>query len=686
MASQVENAPPDASQSVWVAIFWLLVVIAGLGWYFYEAEADVLLDVATQPELVNGAVAFAGVPLANGVVRVVVFDAGTRRYLAGMSLPVDAAGRFTSQGLPRFAVEENSHPPDAGKIRSLRVTASYYGTRLADKAKDKAAPPKALTGESTLYINSSPPLGPIFVWSMTTVAVVLLVLQLWVFTGDLGQRKARTLFVLMYFFTFWALALPLVLSLIVAQNKYLVDSMENSPLGLVKARTAALAETQWLINIGGTVKPPSIGQRVEVDAKRVADAVAKVAAAVAGAGAGAGASAVAVAPAETIAVIEDTGVTIQGGVTVPFFMVLLAVFGAGINMTLKVPAIQREYEDVLSKARSTPLVNPLMPWRLFSQAPAPATQVVVVQSDTAGDIRRRLIENYMYLLSAPLLVIAMYYLLQVMAAQVTQPVLVLMALATGLVSKAVIGGIIKFAEDRLPDKDTPLPLATANAAIVATIEDAKAKQLEARDSQKLLAEAIKSEARALAFAEAANAAEEKAIAEKDSVEAAHAAGQATAADAAAAQARVKSATSEAESMQARAQEASAHALSAEKDTSAKCSEADAAIQAMQAAAGRQAAVQFEATEKAKDKQSEALAAAETTQQAAETATIKQAEAAQAMEAVQPSAGVAAAGGRAAAAGADSASAAVAAVAETSAEASAAADAEPAATPKPPAAA
>lgn len=679
MASQVENAPSDASQGFWVAIFWLLVVIAGLGWYFYEAEADVLLDVATQPELVNGAVAFAGVPLANGVVRVVVFDAGTRRYLAGMSLPVDAAGRFTSQGLPRFAVEENSHPPDAGKVRSLRVTASYYGTRFADKAKDKAAPPKAVTGESTLYINSSPPLGPIFVWSMTTVALVLLVLQLWVFTGDLGQRKARTLFVLMYFFTFWALALPLVLSLIVAQNKYLVDSMENSPLGLVKARTAALAETQWLINIGGTVKPPSIGQRVEVDAKRVADAVAKVAAAVAGA------SAVSVAPAETIAVIEDTGVTIQGGVTVPFFMVLLAVFGAGINMTLKVPAIQREYEDVLSKARSTPLVNPLMPWRLFSQTPAPATQVVV-QSDTAGDIRRRLIENYMYLLSAPLLVIAMYYLLQVMAAQVTQPVLVLMALATGLVSKAVIGGIIKFAEDRLPDKDTPLLPATANAAIVAMIEEAKAKQLEARDSQKLLAEAIKSEARALAFAEAADAAEKKAIAEKDSVDAAHAAGQATAADAAAAQARVKSATSEAESMQARAHEASAHASSAEKDTSAKCSEADAAIQAMQAAAGRQAAVQFEATEKAKDKQSEALAAAETTQQAAETATVKQAEAAQAMEAVQPSAGVAAAGGRAAAAGADSASAAVAAVAEASAEASAAAAAEPATTPKPPAAA
>jgi hypothetical protein len=126
------------------------------------------------------------------------------------------------------------------------------------------------------------------------------------------------------------------------------------------------------------------------------------------------------------------------------------MFGAGINMTLQVPTIQRAYEDVASDGRSSATWNPLTTtWRLIrGQTPAEEPGSVVPR-ETAGDIRRKLIENYMYLLSAPLLAIGVYYLLQVLATQVTQPVLVLMALATGLVSKAVIGGIIDFAESRL---------------------------------------------------------------------------------------------------------------------------------------------------------------------------------------------------------------------------------------------
>jgi hypothetical protein len=157
-----------------------------------------------------------------------------------------------------------------------------------------------------------------------------------------------------------------------------------------------------------------------------------------------------VATAEASAAADEAGITIQGGITVPFFMVLLAMFGAGINMTLQVPTIQRAYEDVASDARSPATWNPLTTtWRLIRGQTAPEEHGSVVPRETAGDIRRKLIENYMYLLSAPLLAIGVYYLLQVLATQVTQPVLVLMALATGLVSKAVIGGIIDFAESRL---------------------------------------------------------------------------------------------------------------------------------------------------------------------------------------------------------------------------------------------
>ncbi len=448
IVDQAHQGPPQveaaSSRESWFAVvFWIIILLGGGAIYWfnfaYESQAHVWLNVSTQPERVSGNVSFEGRPLANGVVQVTVHDAGTRRYIASATLRPDAQGGFsTSADNGALGIEANEKAGTTA--RPLRVTAAFTGTRAA--APVVAGKPDAVaqpvSGESTRYINASPPLGKRLLWACAAVFVVLLSLQLWVFTGDLGRRKARTLFVLMYFFTFWSLALPLVVSLVVAQNKYLVDSMESSPLGLIRARTTALAEPQWLINIGGVQKPSPIVVNRREEGRPLSEADAAAGAA--------SAPTVVVATAEASAAADEAGITIQGGVTVPFFMVLLAMFGAGINMTLKVPAIQRAYEDVLSNTRTqnwSPLVAPI---RMFK---ASSPQDEVVPHQTAGDIRRDLIENYMYLLSAPLLAIAVYYLLQVLATQVTQPVLVLMALATGLVSKAVVGGVIDFAEKRL---------------------------------------------------------------------------------------------------------------------------------------------------------------------------------------------------------------------------------------------
>lgn len=448
---------PKASNSiadtVFAAAFWIVVLVLGLIWYYHEPYAQVLLDVGTQPEQVAGSVSFAGRPLDNGSLRISVYDAGSRRYVASSTLTVGKDGRFATAAESNLGIEAGSQP---GARRALRVTAEYVGLRpgeKSDKADKPDKPPEAVRGETTLYINASAPLGPQFLWSLAAVALGLLVLQLWVFTGELGRRKARTLFVLMYFFTFWSLALPLVVSLLVAQNKYLVESMENSPLGLIRAKTSALAEPQWLINIGGVRKAKQIVVLTD-DARQSPSAGPPTTAAANAADVAASAAPQTTAIAVTkdaATAVDDTPITIEGGVTVPFFMVLLAMFGAGINMTLKVPAIQRAYEDVMvgTDPRGPSSLNLLVaPWRMFSYSHRHGSGAVVPYK-TAGDIRRDLIENYMYLLSAPLLAIAVYYLLQVMATQVTQPVLVLMALATGLVSKAVVGGIIDFAEGKL---------------------------------------------------------------------------------------------------------------------------------------------------------------------------------------------------------------------------------------------
>jgi hypothetical protein len=78
------------------------------------------------------------------------------------------------------------------------------------------------------------------------------------------------------------------------------------------------------------------------------------------------------------------------------------------------------------------------------------------QREAAAVIRKQLIDSYMYLLAAPFLAIAVYYLLQIIADDTAEPILVLMAFATGLISDAIVSRITHFAENtiaRLPGRD-----------------------------------------------------------------------------------------------------------------------------------------------------------------------------------------------------------------------------------------
>ena len=244
MADLPQPAATPSSSNWMVIVFWG-VIVAGIAlWYFREDRAEVLLNVSTQPELVSGMVTFAGAPARGGV--------HACRCLRGEKQPLFGWGdiargrrmgsslRKVSQGwvLPKTAALCSSLPCSAERSSGTRKTIPR---------------PRLCMATSALHLNSSPPLGERFLLGVAIAGVVLLGFQLVLFTGDLGQRKARWLFMLMYFFTFFSLALPIVVSLVVSQNQYLIDSMEASPIGLVKAKTRALSEPQWLVNIGGMV-------------------------------------------------------------------------------------------------------------------------------------------------------------------------------------------------------------------------------------------------------------------------------------------------------------------------------------------------------------------------------------------------------------------------------------------------
>jgi hypothetical protein len=633
----MSKSSTSSSEALIGLLFWVVVIGAVVYFVVRENHGKIFLDVSTRPELISGVVIFEGIPVREGALHLVVAEARSRRYQAGITLPVKN-GKFSSQGQPPLGFADSS--------RAWRITAEFHGTAVEkEDGKQKIL---VVTGETTRYLNTSPPLGERFLWGVTIVVGILLFFQLVLFTGDLGSKKARLLFVLMYFFTFFSLAMPIAVSLVVARYEDLVHSMEVSPIGLVKAKTSASSEQQWLVNIGGRVRladeddedeverapRPAPANTSDAQAERTLegdgaespeiDATPATASTSAVQSEGTVESDAAAAPASETTIspttagkdIYETVKVVEGGVAVPFYVVLLAMFGAGINMTLKVPVIQRSYEDVLPEDSTSWWIHSLAaPWRLLrGQTEASAS---MISGKTAGDIRRDLIENFMYLLSAPLLAIAMYYLLQVLAEEVTQPVLVLMAFATGLVSKAVVGGIIQFAESRLltaRERDVE-PSEFANA-----VAKVQVKQAEAEAAERALEEARIN----LAAAEAAAHAAEEAARKTNEI---------TSSDPEVAKRETEKAAQEAAAKRAEAEEAQRVAAKAEQRVEEKQAEAKKAASAVEQVQLREIEAATRAAQQAEEKQAEARAAAEATEDAAKAATAKQAAAQEAVSAV-----------------------------------------------------
>lgn len=404
-------------------LFWLIVIGAGVFFYVHEEEADVFLEVSGTPQTLQGRVVYGGVP-ADGVLQVRVADARSKQLVSSATVEVKA-GLLppTSLGL--------TAPPAGTTKPGLRIDAEFRGT--AKPAKDKEA--VSVRGASTEFLNVSPPLARHAVyWSVGAVAAFGAILT-FLITGSMGPTKAHLLFAFMYLATFLALAMPIVLSAWVAQNPFLREKLEEAPVGLVLAQAEGATRPQWLINIGGKVLPGGEPKAGEARPQP-------------GAGTAPGKEGTPQAPDQEKtappaptgdAPLADSGPRVVGGLTVPFFVVMLAMFGAGVNLTRKVPEIQRNYYQFLGKAQPSLLAA-------TGVALAGLFRSRGVPEDAGGaEIRKSLVQNIMYFAAAPFLGIAVYYLLRVLATEVTLPVLVIAAFATGLVSDTIVEKVIEIA-------------------------------------------------------------------------------------------------------------------------------------------------------------------------------------------------------------------------------------------------
>jgi hypothetical protein len=433
----------DTASNIFGVAIWI-AILGGIAWsVLWHTPAQVMLDIQNEnPPVAAGTVTFDGKP-ASGVLHITVANAKTKRYLSGVVIPIEATkeGTFTTGKTPLYEREINKDP--------LRITADFEGIS-ADK--------KPVSGTATTYIDFAPPIETRTLAVITGSSIALIAVLTILFTGDLTRRKARMLFAVTYLMTFLSLAVPILLTMVVSQSTYLVEIMQEAPIGLIKGTAKGVTDPQWLLNIGGAVQPsvPSVAPKPASASPAAVDIDHPVAATVPGTESAPGARAL--STSELSAKSDDTKVAdiahsgvgspkVVGGLAVPFYVVMLAMLGAGINMTRKVPPVQIDYESKIMP-ESGPLLAaalkaPLAWFRPSREAINPE------QRKAAAAIRSSLIENYMYLLSAPFLAIAVYYLLQAIGSSPAEPVLVLMAFATGLLADTIIDRIRSFATDTL---------------------------------------------------------------------------------------------------------------------------------------------------------------------------------------------------------------------------------------------
>ncbi|HEY6206433.1 MAG TPA: hypothetical protein VIW21_09740 [Chthoniobacterales bacterium] len=442
---QPRSTPQSDNSALIGGIIWMIILVGiGVWWFTPHNRAQVFVEVSRQPARISGVVLFKGAAVNNGAVHITFGDPKTDLYLGGTTLPVAEGGTFTT-------LDNSGVVADFGRQSQepLRIAASFSGQQ---PPKKEGAAPTSITANTTLYLNYPPPVGKWTRWTFAFITLGLAILLITLFTGDLTRRKARMLFSITYIMTFMSLAAPICAIIWVSKSQYAVEMMEEAPVGLIKGTARGVKHPQWLVNLGGAVARWPKKNDVEKEVRTPPEAERPAG--------GVSTSPPAAATPQPSPTPPEGGVQdeirptpgfdmVRGGLAVPFYVIILATLGAGINMTKKVPDIQKQHDIQALPRETQSMVSAAL------RAPAAAfgsgeTQVKTQEGiATVSGIRKDLIDTYMGLISAPFLAIAVYYLLQMIATDIAEPVLVLVAFATGFISDSIVTAITTFASDTI---------------------------------------------------------------------------------------------------------------------------------------------------------------------------------------------------------------------------------------------
>jgi hypothetical protein len=367
--------------------------VVSLSAYFVDDPANTAVpaDCAATHLKIAGNVYQAGQPLKSANVRLTVTKQD-RTFQQTIAVDLEKTGAFKSED----AAFRTLRPGDA-----LGITAEVSSDQLSE------------TAIGTVYWNTRPPaLTPIGEDLLWVVLCILIFVFFYSFTGRRTPLKNRVAIIFSYIVILLFLGIPLLAPVLLLHAfPNLRPSMIGSPVGLVVTKVGDPANAQWAFNIGGystigsaTSATGASGPSGPTGASGPASASGPSSGiGPSGAKSGSGPSGPsgsapsrgpigATAPAADAssprsnaclaiaANSPENPVKVEGGLVIPLYVIILSVIGGAINMTRKVPRLQREGE---SAEVPVPLVGKRTAKRIESMV-ATATKGLRSLSSSAG--------------------------------------------------------------------------------------------------------------------------------------------------------------------------------------------------------------------------------------------------------------------------------------------------------------
>jgi hypothetical protein len=257
----------------------------------------------------------------------------------------------------------------------------------------------------------------LFASALLVGAAGMIVFFLYLFTGGISRVKLNGMVVYCYLFTATALIgsiLPFFYFNAVILNE---DNMLKTPLGIVRACVSVKADdtqrvppeiscankkAQWVINMGGTVKKKFLSKCQSLDYRCINEEKKKY-------------------PERW----SDDNVQVSGGLVIPLYVMILAIIGAAVNMTRRVPEYQRQvYEYMKNDDEHHDEHDTMSP----------------------EDAREFMVFQLMQVVSAPIIAITAYYFL-VPASYTTS---VLLGFFSGFAAETILVAMRALADRLLP--------------------------------------------------------------------------------------------------------------------------------------------------------------------------------------------------------------------------------------------